>query len=122
MDSKIRSDLILESGRRNLLPAVAHWTERRRTRGNPSEAREAYAVLRIWLCAKRPNFHSEAEYVGCVACMLTRRVLYSVFQKGAWSCLAQDIDVKTRRSFFCARRRSLVLGGRGKNGGKVFKN
>ena len=36
--------------------------------------------------------------------MLTRRVLYSVFQKGAWSCLAQDIDVKTRRSFFCAWR------------------
>ena len=46
----------------------------------------------------------------------TRRVLYSVFQKGAWSCLAQDIEVKARRSFFCARRRSLVLGGRGKNG------
>ncbi len=41
----------------------------------------------------------------------TRRVLYSVFQKGAWSCPAQNIDVKARRSFFRARRLCLGLTG-----------
>jgi len=35
--------------------------------------------------------------------VLTWRVFYSLFVQGAWSCLTQNIDVKARHSFFCAR-------------------
>ena len=83
--------MILEFGRRNLLSAVAHWADRRRTRGNPSEAREAYAVLRIWLWMKNDQSFERAEYVRRVARYSRGVSFYSVFVQGAWSCLIQNM-------------------------------
>ena len=61
----------------------------------------AYAILRIWLCAKTTKLSTEAEYVRCVACVNhTWRVFNSCFCKGAWSCLAQDMDLQARHVLF----------------------
>ena len=47
-----------------------------------------------------------AEYVGCVACVLTWRVFYSVFSQGAWSYLNRNIEKKgTPPHFPCRGRR-----------------
>ena len=63
-----------------------------------------YAILRIWLCAKT----TKSSYRSRICEMRrvdysTWRVFFSCFCIGAWSCLAQDMNLRHATLLFCAK-------------------
>jgi len=90
----------------NLIPDAARCRVYVRGWNSQKDPANVRNLAYLALCENDQTFITEAGYAGRATCVIhTWRVLYSCFSKGAWSCLAQDTNLRARHVFFLPRAR-----------------